>query len=104
MTDKEMLRKAFQKAYGENFLEEVFEDEIKYGVTPEYVRQAVFEHSFAKAFWGEESISPRIIGAPTAWKYHLQQMVLEEEPLKYLAKFLIRSENENSERIINIFN
>ena len=26
--------------------------------------------------------------ATNAWQYHLQQMVLEEEPLKYLEKFL----------------
>lgn len=56
----------------------------------------IFCHDFAKEFWGEEYISQPIysdgeivndIGAP-AWQYHLQQMVLEENPLKYLEKFL----------------
>lgn len=36
----------------------------------------VFSHPFAKAFWG------------VAWEHHLQQMVLEEEPLIYLEKFV----------------
>ena len=29
-----------------------------------------------------------IYGRNEGWEYHLQQMVLEEEPLKYLEKFL----------------
>ena len=48
----------------------------------------IFSHDFAKSFWyGEESFQ---IGAESyrAWQYHLQQMILEEEPLKYLEKFL----------------
>ena len=61
----------------------------------------IFSHAFAKAFWGEEitSIDPFgkygfdgdcqtcLIRLP-AWQYHLQQMVLEENPLEYLSKFL----------------
>lgn len=47
----------------------------------------IFSHDFAKAFWGEEQISA--MGRnKIAWKWELQQMVLEEEPLKYLEKFL----------------
>jgi len=30
-----------------------------------------------------------------AWKYHLQQMVLEENPLKYLEKFLKKGEKND---------
>jgi hypothetical protein len=69
----------------------------------------IFSHDFAKAFWGEEVLSEvreypivekdgkEIIGdkpilAMTvefpAWQFHLQQMVLEVEPVKYLEKFL----------------
>lgn len=60
----------------------------------------IFSHDFAKAFWGENA---RIQGTqvtgrtPTSgevppdlrkWQYHLQQMVLEEDPIKYLEKYL----------------
>ena len=56
-------------------------------------KEIMFNHLFAKAFWGEELLD---IGykdfAENECKYirqyHLQQMVLEEEPLKYLEKFL----------------
>ncbi len=44
----------------------------------------IFSHSFAKSFWGEEETP----GVGVAWQYHLQYMVLEKEPLKYLEKFL----------------
>ena len=46
----------------------------------------IFSHAFAKAFWGEWE---RVFGYETElkWQYHLQQMVLEKEPLKYLENF-----------------
>jgi len=45
----------------------------------------IFSHDFAKAFWGKgwhKHINKR------EWQYHLQRMVIQEEPLKYLQKFL----------------
>ena len=76
----------------------------------------IFYHEFAKAFWGEREIripdgetmilnekkrsfkliseidnSPKTIQHSKnmfEWEYHLQQMVLEEDPIKYLEKFL----------------
>jgi len=56
----------------------------------------VFSHSFAKAFWGEEEVEfqteegrvAKIIDYQIAWRFHLQQMVLEEQPLKYIEKWL----------------
>lgn len=59
----------------------------------------IFSHDFAKAFFGEELVEEDFYEAVPydegyeklrlpAWKYHLQQMVLEKEPLKYLSKFL----------------
>ena len=64
----------------------------------------IFSHSFAKAFWGEayHQVEPKDLYStpwdlydglqlyqyPKAWQYHLQQMVLEENPIKYLEKFL----------------
>lgn len=61
----------------------------------------IFFHSFTKAFWGEEDMHEvdgeklNEEGNATyytlkVWQYHLQQMVLEEEPLKYIEKFLVK--------------
>lgn len=73
----------------------------------------IFSHDFAKAIWGNDEIFEceickgigntddmrekhchkdfrayhhRLLGE--AWQYHLQQLVLEKEPLKYLEKFI----------------
>lgn len=47
----------------------------------------IFNHDFAKALWGKEDRQFRSIGGWTqAWKYHLQQMVIAEEPIKYLGE------------------
>ena len=70
----------------------------------------IFSHSFAKAFWGSIPVCRDCKGSIDKdnkpqngkycsqgwheaylllpWQYHLQQMVLEENPLEYLAKFL----------------
>jgi len=61
----------------------------------------IFSHDFAKAFWGEEKVptSDNLIMEKNgtikgnisyrpAWKAHIQRMVLEKEPLKYIEKFL----------------
>jgi hypothetical protein len=54
------------------------------------VKDLLFSHSFARAFWGDADFYS-VHGEITAnkvWEYHLQQMVLEEETIKYLEKFL----------------
>ena len=65
--------------------------------------QIIFSHNFAKAFWGEDWFDSgdrcSVCNGTNfkcgddsdhlrAWEFHLQQMVLEKEPLKYLEKFL----------------
>jgi hypothetical protein len=65
----------------------------------------IFSHDFAKAFWGDgttkelREIKLRRVGRSPLfdsamyklefmWQYHLQQMVLEENPIDYLRKFI----------------
>jgi hypothetical protein len=49
----------------------------------------LFNPFFAKAFWGEVQIPIMDMDDTIpAWQYHLSKMVLEEEPLKYIEKFL----------------
>ena len=63
--------------------------------------EIIFNKDFAKAFWGEQKLSScdecflKGFSAPRycpkclkAWQHHLQQLVLEEDPLKYIEKFL----------------
>lgn len=59
---------------------------------PYYVKEVLFDHSFAKAYWGEELLYtdkddgsgayPKTYG-PAKWQHHLQQAVLSENPLLY---------------------
>ena len=59
--------------------------------------QYIFSHDFAKAFFGEKMIwkgIPTVFGNGVvnyglpAWQFHLRDMVIEKEPLKYLEKYL----------------
>jgi len=76
------------------------------GFSPEDCYGLIFSHDFAKAFWGEENYTGfyavKVGGRnftmklptekwrtpPKEWEYHLQQMVLEENPIDYLRKFV----------------
>jgi len=85
----------------------MMEGNIKELLKTNYYKLLLFDSDFAKAFWGEEccgdcyetSLSDcsgigkycKACGADyiiIAWKFQLQHMILEEEPLKYLEKSL----------------
>ncbi len=69
-----------------------------------HINEFIFSHDFVKAFWGECKVNSNgesqdeykeRVGWITNWGYHalrwqfhLSKMVLCEEPLKYLEKFL----------------
>jgi hypothetical protein len=65
--------------------------------------QIIFNHDFCKAFFGEEhpaevasyknpvtktEINLNMKQSGVAWKYHIQQLALAEDKIKYLEKFL----------------
>ena len=67
------------------------------------IYKMIFSHDFTKAFWGEFSGYGKPFGEGEApdgftdsgfpkckrdWRFHIQKMALEKEPLKYLEKFL----------------
>lgn len=101
MTDRQIILSAFKKAFpNKNDIDFVLIDAyFDLNMNKAYYVD-IFDHRFAKAFWGEEEIEIFIgftesdgeeynqYDYKTAWQYHLQQMVLEENPLKYLEKFL----------------
>ena len=117
MKDKEILLKVLEKAELNGFkayklLDEedwfdvkVYEYYGQYGISccddSVDFKAIIFRHDFAKAFWGNLShcnyggISVCQIcncgeyhTTDYCWEYHLQLMVLDEKPLKYLEKFL----------------
>ena len=117
MKDKEILKKAIERAVEDGFkpgglLGGVLEGKLGVGLDPNVYAHLVndnqyfvhiFSHDFAEAFWKDEPSletrheSVREYGyhrgfgrfvRREAWQFHLQQMVLEEEPLKYLERFL----------------
>lgn len=104
-SNEQILKKALKKAIGNGMPMVIDADRW---ITQEHYFEIIFSHDFAKAFWGEdkkvfEVAIPNDLtlsdieratevgvagrGLP-AYLWHLQQMVLEKEPLKYLAQFL----------------
>ncbi|WP_439946479.1 hypothetical protein [Streptomyces sp. BBFR109] len=60
-------------------------------------RDIIFNHDFAKALWGETTdytvvnmpypdTPPRAYLYQNGYKYHLQQMVIADDPIKYLSE------------------
>ncbi|KKK69558.1 hypothetical protein LCGC14_2932830 [marine sediment metagenome] len=94
MTNEQILKKAIEKAIKNGWDKREFDcDFAEHHKCPEII---IFSHDFAKAFWGgkrrmylvEGNESNATIDGGESWKCHLQQMVLEKEPLKYIEKFL----------------
>jgi len=121
MNKEEILKKAVEKAQansGEIFCQRddktgaMGDLDFKDWIVNNNEAKILFNHSFAKAFWGEEKICNRcktkhdsgnsctcckeypecmVCGKGKffpEWQIHLQQMVICEEPLEYIAKFL----------------
>ena len=98
MTDNEILGKAIEKALSNNWdvmlpliptyaLELANPDKVVQAIkSKRSVNDIIFDHSFAKAFFPKED--EHSFHKDDTWKYYLQQMVLEEDPLKYLEKYL----------------
>lgn len=107
MKNEEILKKAIEKAVENGLVGDIqaYEEDIKVAndFLTDYAFKLIFSHSFAKAFWGEAKTKfYELLGFEVDswnyqnnepnrildWQYHLSHMVLEEEPLKYLEKFL----------------
>jgi len=97
---------------------DIFKKALKKAKFPEYyaiqglakdVYAIIFSHKFAQDFWGQctkwwyyidgdcmETVEEKPAEwehwedykEANGWKYHLQKMVLEENPLKYIEQFL----------------
>lgn len=107
MTNEQILEKAISLAIDGGWEDNMFEvmhytHEHSKIATPEFLYQLIFNHQFAKALWGEKpplqrrvyekdykgNRQLRLRGKRTgiAWQYHLQQMVIADDPIKYLGE------------------
>jgi len=87
MTDKQILTKAVEKAVKNGW--DCCVDDRKYMLPIEIeaeeikewdITYIIFSRNFARAFWGNDRL--------LKWQYHLQQMVIKKDPIKYLEQFL----------------
>jgi hypothetical protein len=115
MKDKEVLQKAIEIAMENSFKKPLNKVEVSefnnklnvlfwkgkwFTINESYrLEEVIFSHDFAKAFWGDnysENITKYFEyengcveqESVLNWVYHLQQMVLEENPIDYLRKFI----------------
>lgn len=80
MTKEEILEKAIERAEKNGFVNKRMyctNFDAYEGSTDQCEYMLIFNHAFAKAFFGGKG-----------YKFKLQQMVIQEDPLLYLAKFL----------------
>ena len=103
MSNEEILQKAIEKAVKNGWVSEHTGEprnpqDLRVDVRKDYFRH-IYDIGFAKAFWGEELVSE--VGTLCMngnmasyeielkeWQYHLQQMVVSDDPIAYLADFL----------------
>jgi|SRR5688572_6376109 len=102
MTNQQILIKAIQKAIDGGWKPEDWVQGAQHLTQSllqlDKVNTVIFSHDFAKALWGEKVTYPtanewRSDGhAETAefvgpiWQYHLQQMVIADDPTAYLGE------------------
>ena len=101
MSNQDILEKAIQKAidggltgyWKERYEKCVDMGELKYLVDGnnieqgETVEKLIFNHDFAKALWGGATNEAAAFkDSLDEWQYHLQQMVISDDPIKYLGE------------------
>lgn len=106
MTNQEILTKAIEKAMSRawdmydfdkwkwKIIDDPFKTEAHHYQVYAWVETAdctidiahiIFDHDFAKALWGEQHHDDDEY-QPYNWCYHLQQMVIAEDPIQYLGE------------------
>ena len=99
MSNEKILKLAIEKAEGYkpvlagiHYSEELFDEKwIKSNMDDGHkFYQIIFSHQFAKAFWGEDKIYKGKWVIARDWEIHIQKMVLEEDPIKYLEQFITK--------------
>ncbi len=105
MTNKEILEKSITKAIEGGWRDEWFLNRLNdYEWNDKengwfdwehhvLATDFIFDHDFAKALWGSKREHMKAITvngkgsySKPAWKYHLQQMVIAEDQIRYLGE------------------
>lgn len=95
MENKAILEKAIQKAIdGGHKLPDWAQGNLhyaQYALMHGNVYSVIFNHDFAKALWGDEyweeyTFNGEYATPKPTWALHLQQMVISEDPIKYLGE------------------
>lgn len=94
MTNQEILTKAIEKAIAGGWKRERYttyapDKMAEYLIDKGTWPVIIYSKNFAKSLWGEEEQDWDGEGYVTPdWQYHLQQMVIAENPIKYLGENL----------------
>lgn len=99
MDNAQILKKAIEKATNNGFKMithkhfcEIGRSEIGIPVSVGAYESIIYDHEFAKAFWGDKCPLAECEDGDRphdwVWQNHLKEMVLEPEPLKYLERFI----------------
>jgi len=81
MSNAEVLDRAIAKANGNGW-----KGSVVYPGVYRSPEQLIFSHDFARALWGKEAPNSYCqSNGFEMWQYHLQQMVIADEPIAYLA-------------------
>lgn len=112
LTDKEVLQKAISIAMDNNPNYECYGHDRLTAFLPKAniidFRGIIFSHDFAKAFWGEKLLcwecGTELEGGSESccgwqipkfeWRGRLQEMVIRENPIDYLRKFIEKDGDE----------
>lgn len=105
MSNQEILEKAIQKAIAGGWRPEgKYSQTVAFNVkTNQFetvepklgINDIIFSREFAKVLWGEEQLiqevnneelTGRTAVLDKSWQYHLQQMVIADDPIEYLGR------------------
>jgi hypothetical protein len=104
-TSQMILERAIQKAIDGGYINGIaWLDQVRTNYAKDYNYSGLlFNHDFAKALWGEELITVDCYTLPNfdtedsqgaheyslpRWQYHLQSMVISDDPITYLGEHL----------------
>ena len=90
MTNEQILKKAIEKAIKNGWKKVITYNAYRTTVSIQrkHYFRIIFSHDFAKAFFGLDFTKEGTYFQVKPWMYHLQIMVIEPEPLKYLERLL----------------
>jgi hypothetical protein len=101
---KDILIEAVDKAIKNKYKDPDLDSNIGFYLDGKNYYSIIFDKEFAKSIWGKEvkrlpfnSTHPQLGESCILWQWHIKQMLLDEEPLKYLEKNL---NQDNWEKVL----